>query len=295
MNTSVSSTPLVKAGWLRVILYIVALIIASVIVLASFVLGLHKENPDMTTILQLLAGNQAAVLMVIFFGLTVLITYIFRRWVDRKSFISLGFGIDGHIREAVAGASLAVFILGSSCLILQAMGHLKWMDFIFDPKFQFLVLGTVGLSAFCEELIFRGYILGNLLDSFPRWIALTISILVFAIFHFTTAGFFPLLNVLLLGLITGLFYLYSRNLWFSVFFHWAWKYMTGPVLGLGNEPTAQSFLQSSRLGDENITGGATGLQGSAVLMAMALLSSIALFLILQKKLNLQSPPSPDQI
>src|SRR4249919_2746307 len=112
MNTSVSSTPLVKAGWLRVILYIVALIIATVIVLASFVLGLHKENPDMTTILQLLAGNQAAVLMLIFFGLTVLITYIFRRWVDRKSFISLGFRIDGHIREAIAGGALAIFILG---------------------------------------------------------------------------------------------------------------------------------------------------------------------------------------
>lgn len=295
MNSSVSSTPLVKAGWLRALLYIVALMIAAVIVLASFVLGLHKENPDMTAVLQLLAGNNAAVLVLIFFGLTLLITYIFRRWVDRKSFISLGFGIDGHIREAIAGASLAIFILGGSCLILQAMGHLKWMDFIFDPKFQFLAFGTVGLSVFCEELIFRGYVLGNLRESFPKWTALVISILVFAVFHFTLAGFFPVLNVLLLGFITGLFYLYSRNLWFSVCFHWAWTYMTGPVLGLSNQPTAQSFLQSSLLGDENITGGATGLQGSVVLTVVALLSTIALFLILQKKLSPQSLPVPGRI
>lgn len=295
MNSSASTTPLLKAGWLRALLYFAVLVIAAVIVLASFVLGLRKENPDMTRMLELMTGNQAAVLVVIFFGLTLLITYIFRRWVDRKSFISLGLGIDDHIREAVAGAALAVFILGSSCLILQAMGHLKWMDFIFDPKFQFLVFGTVGLSAFCEELIFRGYILGNLLESFPKWLALVISTLVFAVFHFTLAGFFPLLNVLILGLITGLFYLYSRNLWFSVCFHWAWAYMIGPVLGMGNEPSAQSFLQSSRLGSENITGGAMGLQGSVMLTAVALLSTIALFLILQKKLNLQSPRVPDRI
>jgi membrane protease YdiL (CAAX protease family) len=169
------------------------------------------------------------------------------------------------------------------------------MDFIFDPKFQFLVLGTVGLTAFTEELIFRGYILGNLLESFPKWLALVISTLLFMGLHWTSAGLFPLLNVLILGLITGLFYLYSRNLWFPVCFHWAWTYMTGPVLGLGNEPSAPSFLQSSLLGDENITGGATGLQGSVILMGVAGLSTIVLFLILQKKLSLQSPPTPGRI
>lgn len=295
MNSSVSSKPLLKSGWLRVVLYIPALIIGAIIVLASFIMGLHKGNPDLTKALELLAGNQGAVLVLMFFGITVLITYVFRRWVDRKSFISLGLSIDGHVRDAVSGGALAVFILGSSCLILQVMGHLKWMDFIFDPKFQFLVFGTIGLSVFCEELIFRGYILGNLLESFPKWLALSISTLVFTIFHFTLAGFFPVVNVILLGLITGLFYIYSQNLWFSFCFHWAWNYMSGPVLGQGNDPAAQSLLQSSSLGDENITGGATGLQGSAILMTITLISTVTLFLILQKKFNQRSLPVPDQI
>jgi membrane protease YdiL (CAAX protease family) len=295
MNLSDSPAPLFKAGWLRAVLYIVALVIALVIVLLSFILGLHKANPDMSRIVELFTGNQAAVLAVILFALTVAITYVFRRWIDRKSFISLGLGVEGHIREAISGGSLAIFILGSSCLILQATGHLKWMDFIFDPKFQFMALGTAAISAFTEELIFRGYILGNLLESFPKWLALLIATLVFAIFHFTIAGFFPLVNVLLLGLITGLFYMYTQNLWFPVCFHWVWIYMTDSVLGLGNNPAAQSFLQSTRMGDENITGGSTGLQGSFILMAMALVSAITLFLILQKKFKLQSPPVPGRI
>lgn len=295
MNASLSPTPLLKAGWLRVILYILALIIGAGIVLASFILGLNKANPDMARIQELLTGNLAAVIVSIFFVLTVLITFVFRRWVDRKSFFSLGLGINGHLRDAISGAALAVFIMGASCLIIQATGHLKWMDFIFDPKFQFLVFGTLGLTAFCEELIFRGYILGNLLESFPKWLALAISTLLYMGFHWTSAGFFPLLNVLILALITGLFYLYSRNLWFSICFHWAWKYMAGPILGLGDETSGQGFLQSSQLGDENITGGRLGLQGSAIVMAVSLFSAVALYLILQKKLSPKSLPVPGRI
>jgi hypothetical protein len=295
MNLLVPPAPLVKSAWLRVIMYVAALIIAVVIVLASFILGMHKGNPDMTKVMELFTGNQMAVLVLLLFGLGLLITYIFRRWIDRKSFISLGLDVEDHIREAISGGALAVFILASTCLILQATGHLKWMDFIFDPRFQFIALGTAALSAFTEELIFRGYILGNLLESFPGWLALTIATMVFAVFHLTLTGFFPMFNVLLLGIITGIFYLYTRNLWFSVFFHWVWTYMIGPVLGLGNEPAAQSFLQSSLFGDENITGGVSGLQGSAILMAVALVSAITLTIILQKKFKLQSPPVPGRI
>ena len=49
------------------------------------------------------------------------------------------------------------------------------MDIILDPRALFLSFGTIVLVAIYEELIFRGYILINLLESFPRWIALFIS------------------------------------------------------------------------------------------------------------------------
>ena len=295
MSSSVSSKPLFKAGWLRVLFYILALVILAAAVLAFFILGLQKGNPDMSGLRDLSKGNLGAFIVLIFFVLTLGITHIFRRWVDRKSFESLGLGVKGKIGDAIAGGALALFIMGGSCLVIQVTGHLKWMDFIFDPKFQFIVFGTLGLSAFYEELIFRGYVLGNLLDSFPKWLALVVTSLLFMVFHWTSAGFFPLLNTLILGLITGVFYLYSRNLWFSVCFHWIWKFMAGPVLGFGDEPSSQSLLQSSLLGDENITGGTSGLQGSGVLTAISLLSAIALYLIMQKKLNLKSLPVPGRI
>jgi hypothetical protein len=250
---------------------------------------------DISGIQELLTGKNAAFIVLVFFILTLLITYIFRRWVDRKSFMSLGLELKDHTRDLISGCAGAVFIMCTSSLLIQATGHLKWMDFIFDPKFQFLVFGTIGLTAFYEELIFRGYVLGNLLESFPKWIALIISSSLFLALHWTSAGFFPLVNTLILGLITGMFYLYSRNLWFSVCFHWTWKYMAGPVLGFGDDTSNQSLLQSSLLGDENITGGPTGLQGSLILTAVSLLCGVALYFALQKKINPKSLPVPNQI
>jgi membrane protease YdiL (CAAX protease family) len=139
------------------------------------------------------------------------------------------------------------------------------------------------LSAFYEELIFRGYLLSNLMESFPKWLALVLSAVLFMGFHWNSSGLFPLLNMLIMGLITGLFYLYTRNLWFPFFFHAAWKFMAGPVLGFSNDPSSQSLLQTTVQGDENITGGASGLEGSVILTAVSLLSGVALYLMLQKK------------
>jgi membrane protease YdiL (CAAX protease family) len=98
-----------------------------------------------------------------------------------------------------------------------------------------------------------------------------------------------------MGLILGLNYIYTRNLWFSFSFHIAWKFLEGPVFGFSGDQTFQTLLQPELTGDINITGGASGLEGSFVLTSLALLSLIALFLFLQRKFSLQFPPVPGRI
>ncbi len=133
------------------------------------------------------------------------------------------------------------------------------------------------------------------MDSFPKWLALLISAILFMIFHWTTLGFFPLVNMLIMGLILGLNYIYTRNLWFSICFHIGWKFMVGPVLGFSGDESFQTLLQTEMNGDENLTGGTNGLEGSVLFMAASLLSLIALYLFLQKKLNPGSQPAPGRI
>src|SRR5450755_1664385 len=277
MNKADSSKPLIQSGWLRALLYTIIFLAGPLILKRFIVLGFNAPLNAMGIFL-----------------LTIIITCLFRLVIDRKSFISLGFKINGYLPNSIAGGMLAVFIVSACSLVLKGTGHLKWMDIIFDPRALFIAFGTIILVAVYEELIFRGYILSSLLDSFLKWPALLISALLFMIFHWSSEGFFPLINTFIMGLIMGLNYTYTRNLWFSICFHIGWKFMEGPVMGYPDYGSLQTLLQTSVQGDENATGGINGLEGSYILMAVSLISLLALYLFLQKKFIPLSQPVPGQ-
>jgi uncharacterized protein len=298
MNKSGSSDPLIRAGWLRTLLYAIAFALLVIFALFLYIIWLHSHGGDRNSVQDLLTGQTSASVTVFLFILSLLLTYIFRRWIDRKSLVSLGLGFNNQMWNAIAGVTLAVCIVGAASLILKVTGNLKWTDILFDPRALFLAFGSILLVAVYEELIFRGYILSNLMDSFSKWPALGLSALLFMFFHWngtSSVGFFPFLNTLIVGLILGLNYIYTRNLWFSISFHAAWKFFERPLLGFPGEGATQTLLQTDLRGDENITGGAGGLEGSYIFMVISLLSLIALYFILQKKLSLQSQPVPGQI
>ena len=298
MAKSRSFQPLIRQGWLRALLFFIAFGLASGIGITVYFITLHKTNPNGYGLQNLMNGGGILPVIGILFVLGLLVTYVFRRWIDRKTFISLGLDFNGHGREAIAGGMLAVFIICISSLLLKATGHLKWMDIIFDPKALFLAFGSTLVVAFYEELIFRGYILNNLMESFPKWLALIVSAALFMLYHLTSQasiGFFAMVNSLIMGLILGLNYSYSKNLWFSVFFHIGWKFLEGPVFGFSGDESFQTLLQPELNGDTSITGGTNGLEGSVILMAASLLSLVALYLFLQHKFNQQFRPVPDRI
>ncbi len=298
MDKSGSVKPLIPQGWLRALLFLIAFALTIGISLGVYQITRHKGSQDTLGLENLMKGKNLLVTTAIVFFSGILLTFVFRRWIDRKSFISLGLDFHGRAAEAIAGGMLATFIICASSILLKATGHLKWMDIIFDARALFLAFGSVVIISFYEELIFRGYILNNLMDSFPGWLALVISAFLFMIFHWTgqsSIGFFTLANSLIMGLILGLNYIYSRNLWFSICFHFAWKFMEGPAFGYSADEPFQTVLQPELNGDINITGGVNGLQGSAILMAVALLSLIALYLFLQKKFNPRFRPAPGRI
>jgi uncharacterized protein len=295
MNKTNSFAAIFGKGWLRVLIFVVFFLIVLMTGMAILIFGFHKGDFSSSGIQSLAKDGNLWTMTLIFFVLSVSITFAFRHWIDRKSFISLGLDIVGRWREAVAGSTLAVFIISAVSLLLKATGSLKWTEIIFDPRILFLSFGSAVLISFSEELIFRGYILNNLLGSFSKWIALLISAILFMIFHWTSLGFFSLANSLVLGLILGLNYIYTRNLWFSICFHISWNFMIGPILGFSGDESFQTLLQTELNGDENITGGANGLQGSVLLLSVSLISLTALYLFLQKKINPVSQSVPGRI
>ncbi|WP_298651108.1 CPBP family intramembrane glutamic endopeptidase [uncultured Proteiniphilum sp.] len=79
------------------------------------------------------------------------------------------------------------------------------------------LLVVAGLAALSEEMFFRGALQQFIQEKFPNGhVAVWLTALIFSVVHFQFYGFLPRL---LLGGLLGYLFLYTRNLWISVIFH----------------------------------------------------------------------------
>lgn len=208
----------------------------------------------------------------------ILVALLFRKLVDRQSIASMGFRWKGHGREAAAGGLLGLILPGIGSLLLFASGHVDWLDTVVDAGALATGLLLFTLTAFSEEIAFRGYILNNLLEQQHQWVALGVSTLLFALVHLGNAHLNPVafLNLVAGGLLLGLNYVYTRNLWFSICFHLSWNYFQGPILGYEVSGLGlQSLWHMERKGGVLLTGGDFGFEGSII--ATLLLAGAILF------------------
>ena len=277
--------PLIGKGWLRIILFGVAFVIVTAMVALpalGILMGANKQSilSDPAHAFTHLMETFATPWFIVLLEAVVSAITVFTFWklIDRKTFAALGLGIEGFTGEALTGLFMGPALLGIAALVLFLSGHLLWNDVTFDGSSLFISFGLLVLVAFSEELVFRGYILTNLLDCFPgtardadqpsmrnKWIALGISALLFAVFHLGNPGMHTMafVNLVLAGLLLGMNYIYTRNLWFSMLFHLSWNFFQGPLLGSRvSGMDLPSLLQMETKGDIMFTGGDFGLEGS---------------------------------
>ena len=284
----IAQKPLIKQGWLRVLLlcvfYFILLIVASLLV-NNYVKS--KKGSDIKNLNELLNGEFLWISLLSGVVVALLAVFLFRKFIDRKSFMSLGLGFSGHANDAISGFLLAPIILGIGTIILHVSGHLQWVDVTFDGNQLFISLGMVAIVALYEEIMFRGYILNNLMQSFNKWVALIISALLFAVFHMDnpSANIIPLLNIFLAGILLGLNYVYTKNLWFAIMLHFSWDFFEGPIFGYKvSGLNLQSLLQTEMKGDVLLTGGDFGFEASIFDLALSVIAILVLYMVFEKKL-----------
>ena len=98
-------------------------------------------------------------------------------------------------------------------------------------------------------------------------------------------------NLFLAGLLLGLNYIYTKNLWFSFFFHVSWNYFAGPILGFHVSGLSQpSLLVAETKGDLLITGGDFGLEGSILTTVVAAIAFFVLLWAFERKYTSAAAP-----
>lgn len=261
--------PAIEQGWLRALLFVVLFFV--VIFGIGLAIGLlaPKEADAATT-------SRTAFLAVVANAIVAfLLVAGFRKWIDRQSFTSLGFETEKKFPHGAVGFLTGIAMLSIASIFLFFTRNLQWIDVHFNGREVFLGLGLMVIVALYEEVIFRGYILHNLMDSVNKWVALFITALLFAIAHTANPGItvISFINIFLAGLLLGINYIFTKNLWFAIALHFSWNFFQGPVLGYEvSGLNLQSVLQPELHGSEWLTGGKFGLEGSAVALVIYLLA-----------------------
>lgn len=258
MTPSSTSTPLIKQGWLRAVMLMLTFLGCAV--LAGFITGFFPVSAA--------TSNTTTILSLFIIQITgILLTVLFRRFIDRRTVMSMGFGWQQYAQDGYTGFCLGPALLGAGTLLLFGANKLEWGNAAFPASDVFIALVLMAMVALSEEMVFRGYILNNLMESVNKWPALGISAALFAVAHGSNPGItiVATVNLVLAGLLLGINYIYTRNLWFAILFHFSWNFFQGPVLGYSvSGLPLQSILQPQVNGPGWITGGAFGFEGSFI-------------------------------
>ena len=264
---------------LRVALYLPALAVAAggFEMLSGLVWRLVSGMLALPLLLSLPGGERGDTLLRrgAFVAAVLLVTYIFRRDLDRRSFTSLGLRPGpGWVRESLIGfalgAALMALVLGTELgLGAYRVRAFAWQQRSFDSILAALGLSLVGfvVVAFYEELVARGYILQNLAAAWGTRAGLIVSSAIFALAHLFNPGAGQLSSVGLFfaGLLLAGGYLASGRLWLPMGLHLSWNLFQGPLFGFpvsGLRTTSLISLESA--GPDLLTGASFGPEASVI-------------------------------
>ena len=299
MELSSGKPALLQPPWLRVAIFV--LIYLGINYLIYRILNTSPAFVDtLTDQVSTLSGNSGRdfnfTLLVLFasFLVSVMLVILFRKLVDRRTISSLGFAYKMHVPDAAVGFLLPVTMLGIVSLVLFFTKNLEWTDISFSSGDFLNGLFLMIMIAVGEEMVFRGYILNNLMESLNRWLALAISSALFALMHSNNPGvdIIAMVNLFVGGLLLGINYIFTKNLWFSIFLHTAWNFLQGPVLGFPvSGVNLPSILHPELKGNTLLTGGLFGLEASLLTGVVLLFTLLILYLVYQQKSERGGLPS----
>ena len=189
------------------------------------------------------------------------------RFIDRRPLKIFGVGFlpqwQRHLGAglALAAAMLAVLIAG--CF---AFGYVRigWTGRQVPLQTLAGTLGVLLLAAANEELVFRGFPLQILIESFGKWPGIVFMSVLFGLLHLKNpnSSIPSTANTILAGILLSLAYVRTRSLWFPYGIHIGWNVGLGFILGFHLSGVDLASIWTTGIsGRDTILGGDYGPEG----------------------------------
>ncbi len=231
--------------------------------------------------------SQLMLLVIISAMVVTAATWIARRYLDRSSFVSLGFARDRHvIPDLLFGFALTAVLMGLIFALFWGLGWLRFEGFAWGIDPWGAVLGqTLGwliayiFVGYYEELFSRGYQLQNLAEGLNLPLAVLLSSSVFGLLHLgnPSASVLSTLGIFAAGVFLAYAWIRTGQLWLSISLHIGWNFFEGTVFGFAvSGLEGFSLIRHSISGPTLVTGGAFGPEAGLVLLPIVALGIVAI-------------------
>ena len=274
--------PRLRAGW-RLLLQTLILIILSVIISAiGSLLGLVNLFDNFI-------GSQILNLILITGSV-----YIARRWLDKRSFESLGLKWDKQaLLDILAGIGITFAQMGFIYFVMLSLGWLTFEGFAweFDPINDVIVGVLTFLIGFIlvgwnEELMSRGYHLQTLASGLNMFWAVIISSAFFGIAHLgnPNATWVSAAGIFFAGVYLAYGYIRTRHLWLPIGLHIGWNFFEGVVFGFPvSGLDIYALLRINVTGPLLWTGGAFGPEAGLIILPSLLVGGALIYWFTQNR------------
>ncbi|HTG32732.1 MAG TPA: type II CAAX endopeptidase family protein [Thermoanaerobaculia bacterium] len=276
---------------LRAVLYLVAYIAVQIVItlpLRAFAHavnggGLFKPGGFGT------ANEAFLVTVVLSIPLQILVTWLFVRFLDRRTLASIGArwplgGRRAALRQLAAASLGAVAVLGIWLALTWALPdalaaiHYAGVSAEYTrspawwplPPILLLLVLLLGfiLQGGLEEWIIRGYIYHTLRQRWRPWVSALGSSMLFAMLHAANPAVsgIALLNIVLAGMVLAALVERTGSLWSATLAHGVWNFAVACLLSVQVSGVRLFHLLDVKItGNPDLTGGGFGPEGSALL------------------------------
>ena len=277
--TEKTSNPSIESGWQRALL----IFIPFLVVLGAFeFLGAMVINAPLFYYAE---WSSTEKLVVTIFGMvgTVLLVLTFLRFVDKEPISSIGIKRHFSRSQLIYSGIFVTLSIGIGFLLLLISGQIQFQAFNFQfmPFLQSFTLFII--AAFGEEIFVRGYILKNLTQSFSDKTALLLSSLLFCALHLFNPNIdiISIIDLFLAGIVLGIAYLYSGNLWLPFSIHFFWNFIQSHLGFMVSGQSIYSLIRIELTKNTIWNGGAFGFEGSILAIVFELFAIAFLWRMLK--------------
>ena len=198
--------------------------------------------------------------------------------VESRSLAALGLVPADFIVDSVRGVLAGGLLVAGALCLLAITGALRWEFVPVAPAVWLVSMSKMalilGLAAFLEEILFRGYALQMTGEALGPVLAIGLTAVMFSAAHSANPGVGSLafLNTALAGILLGIVYWRTFSIWLVTGVHLGWN---GAMSQAADLPVSGLVLGSPALratvtGPEIWTGGSYGPEGGLALTAVTL-------------------------